>query len=198
MEGSVENELLNQDGLTIEEPKVQSLMREANMPPVVPEESVADQLRTAFATAKTQRTKDFRIPGYEPHHLVVTLRAIDDYVEMRQMIVGVVKKTRHLPKAQIAQQQIALGTETLIKAAVDSYVLKDDGTKVEIGKKLGLELYSYIFPPDGSGNYRPMTDAEAVNLLFPTGSSALMQVAAEYDMWQRGTSFEVEESLLGE
>jgi len=101
-------------------------------------------------------------------------------------------------REQQAQQQIALGTETLVRAAVDSYVMKDDGTKVPIGKKLGLELYDYIFPPDGTGSYRPMTDGEAVNLLFPTGSSALMQVAAEYDMWQRGTSFDVEETLLGE
>jgi hypothetical protein len=178
-------------------PAERNALYDAGANGVTPERSVADQLRQSFAVAKSTRTKDFQVPGYEPP-LFLVLRGIDDFSELRKMIVDVVRKTKYLPKEQIAQQQIALGAATLIKAAVDSYVINDEGEKVVLGKKLGLELYDLIWPPDGSGSYRPMTDSEAVQLLFPLGSASLMTVAAAYDLWQKGTSFEVEDSLLGE
>ena len=196
MDGSVEEV---QDVLMVDEPPVQTFMREGSVPQLVPEQSVADQLRSEFAVAKGQRTKDFRIPGYEPHALWITCRALDDYTEMRKMILEVVKKTRYLPQNAQAEQQIALGVETMIRACTGSYVVKEDGTRVEIGKKLGLDLHDYIFPPvEGAGTYRPMSDAEAVHVLFPWGTSSIMTTAAAIDMWMKGTSLEIEESLLGE
>jgi hypothetical protein len=194
MEGKVEM----QDALEIgESPAERSFLSENGANGVVPERSVAEQLRDSFAVAKSQRTTEIRIPGYDPT-LVGVFRGIDDYSELRALVVSVMKKTRHLPKNQQAQQQIALGAETIIRASTDTFVLRDDGEKVVLGKRLGLELYDLIFPVDGSGAYRPMTDAEALILLFPLGTSSLMTVAAELDQWMKNASLLTEESLLGE
>jgi hypothetical protein len=201
VEGSVEMPLSSEyENLELNggsSPAEQSALYAAGANGVVPEQSVAEQLRASFAVAQTQRTTEIRIPGYTPA-LFGVFRGIDDYSELRQMIVGVVKKTRYLPKGQLAQQQIALGSETIIRASTDTYVLKDDGEKVVLGKRMGIELYDLIFPDEGSGSYRPMTDSEALILLFPLGTSSLMTVAAELDQWMKDASQLTEEELLGE
>lgn len=156
-----------------------------------PEESVAERLRASLARSLAGTTQDLRVPGYDELHLV--FRALSDWGEFRDAVREAQIDARY---AREADQEIKVATTTMLLACVDSYAVVD-GVKAPIGEKLGLPLYDYIFPADGTGEYRPQTDGEAVILLFGGDTVALMMFAGQLNIWSKAQEMAAEAALAG-
>jgi hypothetical protein len=161
---------------------------------VRPTPSVAEHLRKSFRAKQGNKIESFPIAGYDG--LFVTFRALDDYAEVRNATVEVVKR-RGVPEAE---REIEIGIETLKLSSIGSYAIID-GQKIDIGLPLGVDLYDYIFAADPDADdapeHRPQTDNEAIILLFDN-TMALMLLASRLDRWFKGEAISTDEELLGE
>ncbi len=127
-----------------------------------PEPSVAERLRANFARAQARATQEFELPTIEG--LWIVFRQLTDIAEVQDSLAEV---NEHLAPSQVS---IEAATRMLVASSVDSYALID-GTRHEIGLRLGLGLYDHLFPAE-NGEIRPATDAEAVALMFQTADGS--------------------------
>lgn len=160
--------------------------------------SVAEHLRKSFQKAQASRKpKEIAVPGYDGLFLV--FRPLDSYEEVGETIEATMKRLRG-QRLTRWQRDVAIAVDTMLLGAIGSYAMVDD-VRYEIGIPLGVELYNYIFPPEpdpetGDVGPRPMTDQEAVYMLFLDDLS-LMNMASELDEWWKTAGVEVEEEVLG-
>lgn len=156
----------------------------------------ADTLRAAYeAATATVEPKDIQVRGYgEPaSELHVLYRMLDDYAEVRDGLRG----ARGRGKVQPATRELEMAMDTLHMASVGSYALVN-GERHEIGHPLGLELYNYLFPDDGSGKARPGTDRQAIVMLYHGKTLPITLAYTELDQWIKNGGVDAEELALGE
>lgn len=161
-----------------------------------PVRSPADMLRAAYEAAVADvEPKDIQVLGYgEPDtELHVLYRMLDDYEEVRQ---GLRPSRAERNKSQ-ARKEIEVAIDTLLLASVGSYALIG-GEQHDIGQPLGLGLYEYLFPDDGSGKARPGNDRQAVIMLYHGKTLRIASDAAELDQWIKAGGVDAEELALGE
>lgn len=155
--------------------------------------SPAAILLAGYRDAQANREpKDMILHGFgEPvSELHVQFRVLDDYEEVRTTI----REALSAKGLSAGQREVRIGIETLLMAACGSYAIVN-GARHEIGHPLGLELYDYLFPEDGQA--RPMTDSQAVVLLFHSNTTLIMTTYAELDMWLKRGGREAEDEVLG-
>ena len=155
--------------------------------------SVADLLRKGYNDAAAAKPpKDILIPGYgEPDtELHGLFRILDDYEEVRDGL----KESMRQRNVKPAQRELEGGMDTLLMASIGSYAVVN-GQRHEIGHPLGVELYDYLFPDDGSP--RPGNDRQALVLLFHRKTMPIMTAYMELDQWIRRGGVDAEEESLG-
>ena len=147
----------------------------AGIPPeIAPDLSVSERIRASIVKAQQRKTQDLIFPESEELHIL--FRPLDDFTELQPLLAEVAGSPE-------GQQAIQAAINTLVASSVDSYAVVD-GEKVDIGMKLGLGLYDFIFPVE-NGEVRPTTDGEAISLMFGGDTVALVMFARRLHVWQK-------------
>lgn len=160
-----------------------------------PVRTPADILRAAYEDAAAEvEPKDIQIRGYgEPDsELHVLYRMLDDYAEVRGLTLAQARQ-----KVKPAVRDVEMAIDTLHMASVGSYALVN-GERHDIGVPLGLELYNYLFPDDGSGKTRPGNDRQAIIMLYHGKTLPITLAYTELDAWIKNGGVDAEEQALGE
>lgn len=147
----------------------------AGIPPLMtPDRSVADRLGASIKRAQGSKTQDLIFPDSDELHL--TFRGMTDLSELKQAF-------DLNPSLSESEAEVQAAINTLVQTSTGSYAVVD-GKRVDIGLKLGVSLYAYLFPAE-AGEPQPMTDGEAVVLMFGGDTVGLTMFARKLTVWRR-------------
>jgi hypothetical protein len=155
------------------------------------DKSIADLLRESVANATDPEPLEIQLPVFDPP-LVMSLIRIKDAREREAAMAGL--------------DRIRDETERGLEALARMLVMACQLTAVEIDgqrhqlPKLGVELYSYIYPDTEP---QPPNDVAAVMALYTdakgdTDTVALVDAATEYVEWSKNAALQAHQVVLGE
>jgi hypothetical protein len=152
-----------------------------------PPRSVAESLRAQYEQAQAAKTIDLAVPGTD-RKLWSTFKAVTDFEELFDATDPAGKR-----RLTEARQRISLSIDLICVSSVTAWAVDDNGNRQDFNAPLGLDVYTQIF--EGVTGVR--TDQEAVRMLFPGGTSSIVQFATLLQLWQDEKANEVDGELLG-
>lgn len=145
--------------------------------PIGAEMSVADRIRENLDKAYRRKNQELLFPGSE--NLYIVFRPIDDFGEFKSAIAA-----DELSLLDENGQEIAAYTRTLVASSIGSYAVID-GKRHEIGFPLGAQLYEFIYGESAAPDGLPLSDTEAVALMFQGDTVSMAMFARKLSVWQK-------------
>ena len=152
-------------------------------------QSAIERLRTSFEQEQAEKSRDFPVPGWRG--LWITCRGLGDHVENTDRIGPAASR----PGLKTSQREVEVSDAGIVLACETSYIVNPDGTRVDLGAPLGVEL-AQVLLGDTPPEHAPRTDIQALSMLIPQ-SSRRVALFERIMSWSNGVADVSEDDLAG-